>query len=113
MCSRDQDAQDLVVLFDPAQIKVSAKDIGTAGVGQSQICYEPIIVPDHSPDRDLVCIPEPPGLGRAPSEQPHPRFQANMVSGMKNIGPVRFQDVNNKAVELHHQTLTSYILFGN
>ena len=36
-----------------------------------------------------------------------------MVSGMENINPVRFQDVNDKAVELYHQTLTSYILSGN
>ena len=36
-----------------------------------------------------------------------------MVCGTKDIGPVRFQDVNDKAVELHHQTLTSYILFWN
>ena len=36
-----------------------------------------------------------------------------MVSGMKNISPVRFQDVNDKAVQLHHHTLTADILSGN
>ena len=36
-----------------------------------------------------------------------------MVAGVENINCLRFQDVNDKAVKFHHQTLSSDILFGN